>query len=151
MKMMRSHRSLIVISGVLLVEAATILYALPTVARHVAISRLQTITKRPVSIDRVDVQLLSGRLTIHGLRVAEPDGGVPFADLETLDARLHLPSLARGHIWVRELVLVKPTLRIVRLEKRFNFSDLFEGSETTRKRFDVTVDRFALVDGTVAF
>jgi len=151
MKMMRSHRSLIVISGVLLVAAATILYALPTVARHVAISRLQTITKRPVSIDRVDVQLLSGRLTIHGLRVAEPDGGAPFADLETLDARLHLPSLARGHIWVRELVLVKPTLRIVRLEKRFNFSDLFEGSETTRKRFDVTVDRFALVDGTVAF
>jgi hypothetical protein len=151
MKMMRSHRSLIVISGVLLVAAATILYALPTVARHVAISRLQTITKRPVSIDRVDVQLLSGRFTIHGLRVAEPDGGAPFADLETLDARLHLLSLARGHIWVRELVLVKPTLRIVRLEKRFNFSDLFQGSETTEKRFDVTVDRFALVDGTVAF
>src|SRR4029453_1742072 len=151
MKMMRSHRSLIVISGVLLVAAATILYALPTVARHVAISRLQTITKRPVSIDRVDVQLLSGRLTIHGLRVAEPDGGAPFADLETLDAQLHLLSLARGHIWVRELVLVKPTLRIVRLEKRFNFSDLFQGSETTEKRFDVTVDRFALVDGTVAF
>ena len=33
----------------------------------------------------------------------------------------------------------------------FNFSDLFEGSETTQKRLDVTVDRFALVDGTVAF
>ena len=151
MKMMRSHRRLIVISGVLLVAAATILYALPTVARHVAISRLQTITRRPVSIDRVDVQLLSGRFTIHGLRVAEPDGGAPFAALETLDARLHLVSLARGHIWVRELVLVKPTLRIVRLDKRFNFSDLFQGSETTEKRFDVTVDRFALVDGTVAF
>jgi Domain of Unknown Function (DUF748) len=151
MKMMRSHRSLIVTSGVLLVAAATILYALPTVARQVAISRLQTITKRPVSIDRVDVQLLSGRFTIHGLHVAEPDGGAPFADCERLEARLHLLSLLRGHIWVRELVIQQPTLRVVRLAKDFNFSDLIEDSGAIEKRFDVTVDRFTLVDGTVAF
>ncbi len=151
---MKSRRSLIVVSGVLLVllvAVATILYVLPTVVRHVAIARLHAITKRPVIIDRVDVKLLSGRLTIHGLRVAEPDGGTPFADCELLDARLNMLSLVRGHIWVRELVLRKPTLRIVRLEKNFNFSDLLEGSETIQKRFDVTVDRFALVDGTVAF
>jgi uncharacterized protein DUF748 len=151
---MKSRRSLIVIPGVLLfllVAVATTLYALPTVARHVAIARLHAITKRPVTIDRVDVRLLSGRLTIHGLRVAEPEGGTPFADCELLDARLNMLSLVRGHIWVRELVLRKPTLRIVRLEKNFNFTDLFEGSETTQKRLDVTVDRFALVDGTVAF
>jgi Domain of Unknown Function (DUF748) len=151
---MKSRRSLIVISGVLLfllVAVATTLYALPTVARHVAIARLHAITKRPVTIDRVDVRLLSGRLTIHGLRVAEPEGGTPFADCELLDARLNMLSLVRGHIWVRELVLRKPTLRIVRLEKNFNFSDLFDGAETTQKRLDVTVDRFALVDGTVTF
>ena len=151
MKMMRPHRSLIVISGVLLVVVATTLYALPTVARQVAISRLQAITKRPVSIDRVDVQLLSGRFTIHGLHVAEPDGGTPFADCERLDVRLHLLSLLRGHIWVRELVLQKPTLRVVRLAKDFNFSDLIEGAGTTEKTFDVSVDRFTLVDGTIAF
>src|SRR5215468_2870318 len=110
---MRSHRWLVVISGVLLIAVAATLYALPTIARHVAIARLHAITKRPVAIDRVEVRLLTGRLTIHGLRVAEPDGGAPFAELERLDARLHLPSLARGHIWVRELVIVKPTLRIV--------------------------------------
>ncbi len=151
---MKSRRSLVVISGVLLVllvAVALTLYALPTLARHVAIARLQAITKRPVAIDRVDIKLLSGRLTLHGLRVAEPGGDTPFADCELLDARLNMLSLVRGHIWVRELVVRKPTLRIVRLEKNFNFSDLFEGSETTQKRFDVTVDRFALVDGTVAF
>src|SRR4029434_1203948 len=102
--MMRSHRSLIVISGVLLVAVATTLYALPTVARYVAISRLQTITKRPVSIDRVDVQLLSGRFTIHGLHVAEPDGGAPFADCERREGPLHLLSLSRRHISGRSIV-----------------------------------------------
>src|SRR5438093_5992868 len=149
----KSRRALIVISGVLLVMVvvAATLYALPTIARHVAISQLQAITKRPVSIDRVDIQLLSGRFAIHGLHVAEPGGGAPFADFERLEARLNLLAALRGHIWVRELVLRKPILRIVRLEKNFNFSDLFDGSETTQKRVDVTVDRFALVDGTVAF
>src|SRR5213593_2913992 len=149
----KSRRALIVISGVLLVMVvvAAALYALPTIARHVAISQLQAITKRPVSIDRVDIQLLSGRFAIHGLHVAEPGGGAPFADFERLEARLNLLAALRGHIWVRELVLRKPILRIVRLGKDFNFSDLIEGSETTEKRLDVTVDRFTLVDGTVAF
>ncbi len=150
----KSRRSLVVISGALLVllsAVAATLYALPTVVRHVAITRLQAITKRPVTIDRVDVGLRSGRLTFHGLRVAEPAGGTPFADCELLDVRLNMLSLVRGHIWVRELVLRKPTLRIVRLEKNFNFSDLIEDSGATEKRFDVTVDPFTLVDGTVAF
>src|SRR5262249_17955321 len=147
---MRSPRWLVVISGVVLIAVAATLYALPTIARHVAIARLHAITKRPVSIDRVDVGLLRGRFPLHGLRVSEPDGAAPFADCELLDARLHLLELVRGHIWARELVLRKPTRHFVRLEKRFNVSDLLEGSETARKRFDVTVDRFALVDGTVA-
>src|SRR4030095_1379832 len=141
MKMMRWHRSLIVISGVLLVAVATTLYALPTVARHVAIARLQAITKRQFSIDRIDVQLLSGRFTIHGLHVAEPHGGAPFADCERLEARLHLLSLLRGHIWVRALVLQKPTLRVVRLAKDFNFSDLIEDSGATGKRLALTGGR----------
>jgi hypothetical protein len=148
---MRSHRWLVAIVGVLLLVAAALLVALPTIARHVAIASLHAITKRPVSIERVDVQPLSGRVTIRGLHVAEPDGAAPFADTELIDVRLRLLPLVRGHIWVRELVVRKPILRIVRLGKDFNFSDLIESSGATEKRVDVTVDRFSMIDGTVAF
>src|SRR5215470_14694738 len=148
---MRSHRWLVAIVGVLLVVIAALLVALPTIARHVAIARLHAITQRPVSIERVDVQPLSGRVTIHGLHVAEPDGGAPFADTELIDVRVRLLPFIRGHIWVRELVISKPVLRIVRLGKDFNFSDLIESSGATEKRVDVTVDRFSMIDGTVAF
>lgn len=96
---MRIRRWLVVISVVLLIAVAATLYALPTIARHVAIAQLHALTKRPVSIDRIDVALLSGRFTVHGLRVTEPDGQAPFADCDRLDARLHLFSLLRGHIW----------------------------------------------------
>ena len=147
----RSLRWPVVIVGVLLVVVVALLFALPTIARHVAIARLHAITKRPVSIERVDVQPLSGRVTIHGLHVAEPDGAAPFADTELVDVRLRLLPLVRGHIWVRELIVRKPVLRIVRLGQNFNFSDLIERSGTTEKRVDVTVDRFSMIDGTVAF
>src|SRR5215467_4537026 len=71
---MRFPRWLVVISGVLLIAVATALYALPTIARHVAIARLHAITKRPVSIDRVDVGLLRATLkkaSIVGSRLTE--------------------------------------------------------------------------------
>src|SRR4030081_2667824 len=101
--MTRSHRWLIVISGVLLVVVAAMLYALPSLARRVTISQLRAITKRPVSIDRVDVQLLRGRVTVHGLHVAEPRGDTPFADCERLEKRMNVLSALRGHIWGREM------------------------------------------------
>ena len=102
---MKRRRWLVVVCSILLLAIAATLYALPTTARHVAIARLHAITKRPVSIDRVDIRLLSGRFAIHGLRVAEPDGTAPFADCELLDVRLNVLSLLRGHIWARELVV----------------------------------------------
>jgi len=147
---MNARRWLILISAILLAVGAATLYVLPGVVRQVATARIQAITKRPVSIDRVALHLLSGRLTIHGFHLAEADGATPFADFEQLDAQVHVLSLLRGHLWVRDAVLRKPTVRVVRLAKDFNLSDLIESSGTVRP-FDVTVDRFALVDGTIEF
>src|SRR5262249_57684174 len=114
-------------------------------ARQGASRRREGMAKGPVNMERVDVQLLSGGVAIHGLHVAEPDGDAPFADTELIDVRLRLLPLVRGHIWLRELVVRKPVLRIVRLGKHFNFSDLIESSGTTEKRVDVTVDRFSMI------
>src|SRR5262249_31091106 len=49
------------------------------------------------------------------------------------------------------LTLHRPTVRVVRLGETFNFSDLMGGSGGGGSTMDVTVDRFALTGGTVAF
>jgi len=99
----RSHRWLIAISGVLLVAVAATLYALPTIARHLAVARLHVLTKRPVSIDRVEVRLLGGRFTVHGLRVAEPDGTTPFAECELLEDR----ALPEPRAWTSDDIQIE--------------------------------------------
>ena len=146
---MRSRRWLALIVGVSLVAIAGTLYALPEVVRRVAIARIGAITHRQVHIDGVDLDVLKGRLTVRGFRLAERGGGEPFADFERLDVRLRLSALLRRHLWLREVVLHNSTVRVVRFPDGFNFSDLLQGSGTTGGALDVTVDRFLLTGGTV--
>jgi hypothetical protein len=148
---MSARRWLALVLGLLVSSVAVTLYLLPELIRHVAIARIHALTQRPVSIDHVDLNFLTGRATIRGFRLAERDGHTPFADFKRLDLRLRLSSLLFGHLWLNELVLTDSTVRVVRLPTGgFNISDLIQSSGTTRRVFDVTVDHFAVLGGTVA-
>ena len=140
----------LVILGLMLIGGAISLYWLPEIARRVAIARIHGLTQRPVSIEGVELGLLRGRVTVHGFRLGERGEAAPFASIERLDARLHLPSLLVGHLWIRELIVNGSTVRVVRRPSGdFNLADLVRSSEGTDRALDVTVDRFALASGTV--
>ena len=148
---MRGRHWLLLVAAVLVVAVVVGLYALPEIVRRVAIARVHALTGRPVAIDRVDVALLRGRFTIHGFRLAEPDGRTPFADFQRLDLRVNLPSLLVGHVWIREMALSDSTVRVVRHTGNvFNFSDLVGRSGDGGRALDITVDHFVLARGTVA-
>jgi hypothetical protein len=142
-------RRLLLIVGIVLFAIVATLYALPALVRHVAIARIGAITHRSVRIDRVDLDILTGHLTVRGFHLAERNGETPFADFEQLDVRLHLLPLLRGRLWIREAVLRNSTVRVVRFPAGFNLDDLIQTSGTTSGPLGVTVDRFALVGGTV--
>ena len=149
---MRARRGwLALLLGVVLIGgAAAAVYALPEIVRRVAVARIHAATGRPVSIEAVELNLLTGRVAVRGFRLAERDQTAPFADFDRLEARLHLPSLLRGRIWIRDLSVTDSTVRVVRLPTgEFNFSDLIQASGTTTRPLDVTVDHFALAGGTV--
>jgi hypothetical protein len=145
----RGRRWLVLIVGVSLVAVAATVYALPEVVRRVAVARLQGITHRPVRIDRVNLNLLTGWLSVSGFHLAERGGETAFADFERLDVHLHLGALLRGHLWIRSAVLRNSTVRVVRFLDGFNFSDLIRSAGPTSGPLDITVDRFSLVGGTV--
>jgi Domain of Unknown Function (DUF748) len=147
---MKTRRWLVLFFGVVVIAIAAALYVLPEMVRQLAIARIHALTDRPVSVDRVDLNVFTGRLGVHGFRLAERDGQTPFADVKRLDARLHLPSLLLGHLWLRELIVSDSTVRVVRLPtNEFNFSDLIRRSGRTGRTLDVTMDRFTVSGGTV--
>ena len=121
------------------------------IARRLAINRLHAMTGREVSIERVELELGRGRVAVHGARVLDRDGTTTLATFGRFDARLHLPSLLRGHVWIRDLTIADSTVNVVRTGAReFNISDLVARTGGGRGRpLDVTVDRFVVTGGTV--
>ena len=147
---MNSRRWLALVVLVVLVGGAATLYALPGIVRRVAVARIQEATGRQATIGAIELALLSGRATVHRVRIAERDGTTPFADFPRIDLRLSLASLLVGHVWIRELALIDSTVRVVRLpSNELNISDLLGKSESTKKRVDITVDHFRVEGGTV--
>jgi len=139
----------------LIVAAAVVamlagLFALPEVVRTIAIARVHALTQRPVSIERVDLNLLNGGVSVHGFRLDDREGATPLAAFRRLDLRVNLLALLRGHLWLRDLVLSDSAVNVVRLPTGgFNISDLLQSSGSGGRSLDVTVDHLAVLGGTV--
>ena len=146
---MSGRRWIAVLVGLVVIGGGILWYTLPSIVRHVAVSRVHAMTGRPTAIDGVDLALLRGHVAVRGVRITERDGVTPFAEVGRVDLRLSLLSLLRGHVWIRELTVSDPTVRVVRLaSNELNISDLLGRSESKEKGFDITVDQFRLERGT---
>jgi Domain of Unknown Function (DUF748) len=148
---MNARRWLALVLGVLMVGGAVLAYRLPELVRRIAVARIHATTQRAVSIDRLDLNLFTGRAAIHGFRLDDRDGRTPFADVSQLVVRVRLLPLLIGRLHLRELSLTDSTVRVVRLpDGGFNFSDLVSGQSTPSARPPkITVDRFTLRGGKV--
>ncbi|HMH50476.1 MAG TPA: DUF748 domain-containing protein [Candidatus Acidoferrum sp.] len=148
---MRPRRWLALVVGLLVIGGAVAVYRLPELVRRVAVARIQAMTHRPVSIDRVELNLLTGRAAIHRFHLGDRDGQKPFADFGQLRVRVRVLPLLVGRLRVRELAITDSTVRVVRLgDGTFNFSDLVAGEGTSSQRPpNVTVERFTLTGGKV--
>ncbi|HZF03931.1 MAG TPA: hypothetical protein VE932_06330, partial [Patescibacteria group bacterium] len=94
---------------------AAILYFAPEIVRHAAILRLESLTRRRVSIDRVELSLLTGHVVVHGVGVAEREGPGMLATVARIEGRIHRRSLWRLHVWIEDLTIGGTDVRLVRL------------------------------------
>ena len=141
--------TLLVVVVLLLVAGSVALLALPRIVHTVAVWRLEAMTNRPVAIEALDLSLRTGRFSIRGFRVNDRDGGL-LARFDALEGRFHRRSLWQGHLWIEDLVLTRGDVRIVRTgPDRFNISDLLERPREPSTGFTITVDHFAIKDGSV--
>src|SRR5207253_2200185 len=133
------------------VSVAVLSFA-PELVRHAAISRLESLTCRRVSIERVELSLLTGRVAVHGVRVAEQEGSGTLAKVARIEGRIHRRSLWRLHVWIEDLAIAGTEIRVIRLSPtRFNISDLLERPAQPPGRTPVTIDRLRIADSALFF
>jgi hypothetical protein len=141
--------ALIAIVALAVLAAATVVM-LPDIVRRAAIWRLEALTERRVAIDRVDVNAFTGEIAVHGLSIADRDEPGELARVDLIKATLHRRSLLQLHVWVKDLLVERSSVRIVRLGgNRFNISDLLDRPAPPPSGIGVTIDRLRVTDGTV--
>src|SRR5439155_171814 len=87
----------------------------PEIVRHAAIMRLESLTRRRVTIERVELNILSGHVAVVGLRVADRQGPGTLAKVDRIEGRIHRRSLWRLHVWIQDLAIGGTDVRLVRL------------------------------------
>ena len=141
--------ALVAIVALVLLGAATIAM-LPDLVRRAVVWRLESLTNRRVLIDRVDVNVLTGAVAIHGLQIDDRDEPGPLVRVDRIAGRIRRRALLQLHVRIEDLSVERSSVRIVRLAaNRFNISDLLDRPPTPTGRIGVTVDRLRVTDGTV--
>jgi uncharacterized protein involved in outer membrane biogenesis len=139
----------------LVLVVGTFLLALPEIIRRVAVAQIPATLHRPTSIERVRVNVFTGRFAIDKLRVAERQGPDAFLEIERVEGRLWLPALFRSDIRFKEFRIIAPVVRIIRTgPAEFNFSDLLElfapaEPKPPPSRFTATQDHISIERGRI--
>jgi hypothetical protein len=132
-----------------LLAAVVAVLAFPDLVRVAVVAQLRAATGRPVAIDALSIDPWTGRIALRGLKVTDTDGA-PLATLDRLDTRVRRGALLRGHISLERLAIDGSAVRVVRYSQGdFNISDLINRKGGGGGSLDVTVDEFALSQGTV--
>lgn len=123
--------------------------ALPGVVQWLVVRQIESLTSRPVTIERFELDLARGRLGIEGFRLADHTAGPPLAEVEQLHLRFDPRAILRGHLHVETATVASPRVRIARgADGRLNISDLLE-REQAGPPAAVTIDRLAVSGGVV--
>ncbi|MEX2221340.1 MAG: DUF748 domain-containing protein [Candidatus Rokuibacteriota bacterium] len=136
----------------LAVSATAAWLALPRLARWAVVWQVEAQTNRRLTMREFDFDLRGGRLRIAGFRLEDREPGPPLAEFDRLDVRFRPGALLRGHVWIEEITLANPRVRVVRTERGvLNVSDLLRPGPPRERTAAVTVDRLALTGGSVTF
>ena len=147
-------RTVAIAAAVLLVVVVTaLLVALPEIVRRVAVTQLTRLTGRAVALERVELNLFTGRVALSRFRLAQRNSSEPAFDLEGAEVRVSVASLVTSHARVASVTLTRPRLRVARLTPtEFDFSDLLAlippaDPKAKPSNRTVTIERVALSGG----
>ena len=115
----------VVLLATLVVTATALWLALPSLARWALVRQVAAQAGRTLTMREFTLDLRGGHLRITGLRLDDREPGPPLAELDRLEVRFRPSALLRGHLWIDDLALDNPRVRIVRTARGvLNISDL---------------------------
>jgi hypothetical protein len=136
----------------LVVSASAVWLAQSRLARWVVVWQVEAQTGRRLTIRELELDVRRGRLHIAGVHLADREPGPALAELDRLDVRFRPGALLRGHLWIEDVALEHPRVRVVRTKDGvLNIADLLRPAKSRERLPAVTLDRLAVGGGTILF
>lgn len=120
---------IVVILWIIVVLAAVIAAVLviaPPVAKNYVNKHGQELIGRRISVDKLRVNPLSGRLRVCDLRVYEDDGSTLFVGFDTLAVRMKTFKLLKKEIHISHLSLTGLEATVIQNGGNFNFTSVID-------------------------
>lgn len=139
--MKKSLKILLVAVGSIVVLLVLASLVAPPIAKNYVTKHDKELLGREVSIEKIGVNLFSGKLKINKLTLFEEDGTTPFVRLDHLDMKIRLRDLAQQRLWVKHVLLSGLYVSVEQDHDWFNFSSLRErfSAEESGKASDFEV------------
>jgi flagellar motor protein MotB len=120
-------------------------FVLPGIVKSQAEEILSEKLHRQTTIGQVKINPYTLRATLHDFRIRERQGDATFASFDTLTVRISYQSLWRFAPVVRELILIKPYVHLVRQDaNHYNVDDLLALANEPPKDKPAEPARFSL-------
>src|SRR5438876_10737815 len=108
-----------------LIGLTGLLIALPAIARRQTVDQLTRMTGRAVALERVGLNVFTGRVALEKFRLAQRNSADPAVEVDGLEVRVSVPSLLTSHVRGTSLTVNGPRFHVARLSPTgFAFSDL---------------------------
>ena len=86
--MLRPRTIVVAVVLLLVLGVAALLAALPTIVRSMAVDRIAKLTGRGTTLERVEINLFTGRVALRGFRLAQRASSDPALELSGLEVRV---------------------------------------------------------------
>ncbi len=93
---------------------------------------------RKVQVDRLRVNILTGRLVVRGFNLYEDDDTTLFASFDTLDIGASLPKLLWHTVKLRHITLAGLNVNVVQRREGFNFHSIIDHFSSDEPKTDTT-------------
>lgn len=108
-----------------------LLFFIPNILEYYIEQQDQKFIGRELILDDIDINYLTGELSIESLYILEQNARDTFAGFELFEVDFGMWSSISGEYSLESLHLVNPLVHIVEYDSIFNFSDLIPTPDTT--------------------
>jgi len=131
----------------IIVVVAVGLIKLPVYIQKVAVKTLEERTGRRVFSEEVRYNYLTSTLYLKDFKIMEANGKDPFISFDSFNVDIHFTKLLFKTLFIQEISLINPSLRIELSPEGSNYTDILESwvgsqEETPSKEVSPEVDSF---------